>query len=192
VYAEIGGWTALEESFDRLPTSASSTRRELDIEMAPLITLLYGHNCLAIQITTTLLLKPVVVTFKSFDAALPTVLINYLGGDTNFGAGAAASFFKSGHYEPVIALAFSRKATTSSSEVRHRATLAAESAAVAAAKAAKKPLPKVTRRRLKGPLYMLDDVHTQYTVMGDDLEPILDMFRVAAAVQAAYVHPKGL
>jgi hypothetical protein len=192
VYAEIGGWGALEESFDRLPTAKKAKRRELDIEMAPLITRLYGHNCLAIQITTSLLLEPVVITFKSFDPTLPTVLINYLGGSTNFGAGAAASFFKSGHYEPIVASIFSRKATTSSSEVRHRRTITAAVATAAAAKAAKKKAPRVTLRRLKGPLYILDDAHTQYTVIGDDLEPVLDMFREAAAVQAAYVHPKGL
>ena len=189
LYAEIGGWGALEESFNRLPTPGHTKRRELDIEMAPLITRLYGHNCLAIQIhPTSLTLAPVELTFRGFDPTLPTVLINYLGGSTNAGAAGASSFFTSGHYEPVIAAVFSRKATTSSSEVRHRATLAAESAAVAAAKAAKKPLPRVTRRRLKGPLYILDDTYTQYTVSGDDLEPVLHMFRAAAAASAAYIN----
>jgi hypothetical protein len=189
LYEEIGGWGALEESFDRLPTPEHTTRRELDIEMAPLITRLYGHNCLAIQIhPDSLILAPVELTFRKFDARMPTVLINYLGGSTNAGAAGASSFFTSGHYEPVISAVFSRKATTSSSEVRHRTTLALESAAVAAAKAAKKKVPRVTLRRLKGPLYTLDDTHTQYTVSGDDFEPILDMFRAAAAASAAYIN----
>jgi len=178
VYFDIGGWEALEESFQRLPTK----RLELDIEMAPLITRLYGHNCLAIQIRPSMVMVPVTLTFNSFQPERPTVLINYLGGSTNFGAaaggagGPAAKFYKSGHYEPIISAVFARKAT-SSSELRRRATAHAKKA------------PRVTAKRVKVPLYLLDATHTQYTLATDEVEPFLELFRSAAAVNSAYAHP---
>ena len=185
LYADIGGWEALEESFARLPRE----RTELDIEMAPLITRIYGHNCLAIQIRTTLTLEPVVLTFRGFEPRKPTVLINYLGGGTDFGSTAKA-FYKSGHYEAIVGAAFSRKAT-SSSELRRRTVSAGAKSAAAAAKPAASKF-SATIKKAKIPLYLLDDTHTQYSFVTEDLGPILDMFHAAAAVTAAYVHPKGL
>ena len=185
MYFDIGGWGALEESFDRLPTK----RKELDIEMAPLIARLYGHNCLAIQISSTLLPKPVEITLRGFDSSMPTVLINYLGGDTNAGASAAGSYYTSGHYEAIISVAFLRKATTSSSEVRTRRAIASSIAKSVTAKLAKKKAPRFTVKSLKGALHLLDDAHTQYTFTSAELEePFLKMFRAAAIASAAYIN----
>jgi hypothetical protein len=106
MYAEIGGWEALEESFTILK---KHKRSEVNLEIGPVIARLYGLNLLAVQIQGGEL-KPQVITYNDgrYDPALPTVLINYRTWQiANFGqaaaVAAAAGAPVANHYEVIIA-----------------------------------------------------------------------------------------
>jgi hypothetical protein len=90
MYAEMGGWTALEESFDILKRYK---RSEVNIEIGPVIARLYGLNFLTVQIVGGQM-KPYVGTYNDgrFDPALPSVLINYRSWQiVNLGRGSSSS-----------------------------------------------------------------------------------------------------
>lgn len=113
LYANIGGWEALAESFDIL---ARYKRSEVNIEMGPVIARLYGLNFLAVQAQSGQL-KPVGLTYTDgrYDPSLPTILINYRSSQTINLRGSVSSSSGSGsgsssvagpvanHYEVIIA-----------------------------------------------------------------------------------------
>jgi hypothetical protein len=106
MYAYIGGWEALEESFTILK---KHKRSEVNLEMGPVIARLYGLNLLAVIIQAGQL-KPQVLTYNDgrYDPALPTVLVNYITWQiANLGqaaaAGAGAGVPVANHYEVIIA-----------------------------------------------------------------------------------------
>lgn len=117
MYADIGGWEALEESFNILKRYK---RSEVNIEMGPVIARLYGLNFLTVQIVGGEV-KPYVLTYNDgrFDPALPTVLINYRSwqilnigrvssssSSSSSGSGSSSSSSEAGpvanHYEVII------------------------------------------------------------------------------------------
>jgi hypothetical protein len=112
MYAEMGGWEALAESFNILKRYK---RSEVNIELGPVIARLYKLNFLAVNIQGGEL-KPQVLTYNDgrFDPALPSVLINYrswqilnLGrGSVSSGSGSSSSSSEAGpvanHYEVII------------------------------------------------------------------------------------------
>ena len=114
MYAEMGGWEALAESFDILKRYK---RSEVNIELGPVIARLYRLNFLAVNIQGGEL-KPQVLTYNDgrFDPALPSVLINYrswqilnLGirsSSSSSGSGSSSSSSEAGpvanHYEVII------------------------------------------------------------------------------------------
>ena len=113
MYADLGGWTALEESFDILKRYK---RSEVNIEMGPVIARLYGLNFLTVQIVGGEV-KPYVLTYNDgrFDPALPSVLINYRSwqilnigrrSSSSSGSGSSKSSSEAGpvanHYEVII------------------------------------------------------------------------------------------
>lgn len=111
MYANIGGWEALAESFDILKRYK---RSEVNIEMGPVIARLYRLNFLAVNIQGGVL-NPQVLTYNDgrFDPALPSVLVNYRSWQIlNLGRGSASSSSGSGssseagpvanHYEVII------------------------------------------------------------------------------------------
>jgi len=96
LYSEIGGASALEESFEIL----RQHREEINIELGPLIARLFGANFLALQLQDSMAFRPVRLTWQPrYDSSLPTILVNYIGGGLNFGH---ANFQGSGHYETII------------------------------------------------------------------------------------------
>jgi hypothetical protein len=97
-YPEIGGAVALSENFEIL----EGAREELNIEMAPLIAQLYGFNLLAVQVRSDMSLHPVCATHIAYNPALPTVLVNYIGGGLDIGNG-GEGFQSGGHYEAIFA-----------------------------------------------------------------------------------------
>lgn len=97
-YPEIGGAVALEENFEIL----EGAREELNIEMAPLIAQLYGFNLLAVQVRADMSLRPVCATYIAYNPALPTVLVNYIGGGLDIG-NVGEGFQAGGHYEAIFA-----------------------------------------------------------------------------------------
>ena len=112
LYADLGGWEALEESFDILKRYK---RSEVNLEMGPVIARLYGLNFLAVQVVGGEL-KPQVLTYNDgrYDPALPSVLINYMtsqisnlrGRKSSSGSGSHSSKAKApvaNHYEVIIA-----------------------------------------------------------------------------------------
>jgi hypothetical protein len=114
MYAEMGGWVSLAESFDIMKRYK---RSEVNIELGPVIARLYGLNFLAVNIQGGEL-KPFVITYNDgrFDPALPSVLINYrswqilnLGirsSSSSSGSGSSSSSSEAGpvanHYEVII------------------------------------------------------------------------------------------
>ena len=112
MYAEMGGWESLAESFDILKRYK---RSEVNIELGPVIARLYRLNFLAVNIQGGEL-KPQVLTYNDgrFDPALPSVLINYrswqilnLGGRSSSSSpGSSSSSSEAGpvanHYEVII------------------------------------------------------------------------------------------
>ena len=101
LYAEIGGWNALEESFDILE---NHPRSELNLEIGPVIARLYGLNFLGLHIHEGRL-KPLLLTYTDgrYDPSLPTVLINYIAGRvTNLGISQASVKAVPGHYEVFV------------------------------------------------------------------------------------------
>ena len=102
LYADIGGWEALEESFTILK---KHKRSEVNLEMGPVIARLYGLNLLAVIIQAGQL-KPQVLTYNDgrYDPALPTVLVNYRTWQiANLGQAAAAGPPVANHYEVILA-----------------------------------------------------------------------------------------
>jgi hypothetical protein len=160
-YAEIGGASALEESFEIL----QGDREEINIELAPLIGRLYGVNLLAVQINPDMTLRPVCATWAGFDAARPTILVNYLGGGLDFGN---VGFMEGGHYEAIFA------PVVTASEEPSEAAAAASAGAGARRSTRRKAAPKK-----KAPTYVtLNEVATQYVLQpgAPSLAPILEMF----------------
>jgi hypothetical protein len=111
MYAEMGGWESLAESFDILKRYK---RSEVNIELGPVIARLYRLNFLAVNIQGGEL-KPQVLTYNDgrFDPALPSVLINYrswqilnLGGRSSSSSSGSSSSSEAGpvanHYEVII------------------------------------------------------------------------------------------
>jgi hypothetical protein len=111
MYANIGGWEALAESFDIMKRYK---RSEVNLEMGPVIARLYKLNFLAVNIQGGVLI-PQVLTYNDgrFDPSLPSVLINYRSWQIlNLGRGSASSSSGSGssseagpvanHYEVII------------------------------------------------------------------------------------------
>ena len=112
MYADLGGWGALEESFDILKRYK---RSEVNIELGPVIARLYGLNFLTVQIVSGEV-KPYVLTYNDgrFDPALPSVLINYRswqivnigrGSSSSSSSGSGSSSSKApvaNHYEVII------------------------------------------------------------------------------------------
>ena len=113
MYANIGGWEALAESFDIMKRYK---RSEVNLEMGPVIARLYKLNFLAVNIQGGVLI-PQVLTYNDgrFDPSLPSVLINYrswqilnLGrGSASSSSGSSSSSSEAGpvanHYEVIIA-----------------------------------------------------------------------------------------
>ena len=97
-FANVGGSSALEESFEVL----EGRREEINIELAPFVGRLFGVNLLAVQIRSDMHMHPVCATYMGRDPDLPTVLVNYLGGGLDFGD-AAEGFQEGGHYECIFA-----------------------------------------------------------------------------------------
>ena len=97
-YFEIGGAVALEENFEIL----EGAREEIDIEMAPLIAQLYGFNLLVVQVRADMSIHPVCATYIAYNPALPTVLVNYIGGGLDIG-NVGEGFESGGHYEAMFA-----------------------------------------------------------------------------------------
>lgn len=95
-YPDIGGSAGLGESFEIL----QGHREEINLELAPLIARLYGVNLLAVQINDDMTLRPACVTWKEFNPAQPTILVNYIGGGMDFGD---TGFVEGGHYEAILA-----------------------------------------------------------------------------------------
>jgi hypothetical protein len=129
MYAALGGWEALEESFNIL---ARYKRSEVNLEMGPVIARLYGLNFLAVQIQGGVL-KPQVLTYNDgrYDPALPTVLINYrssqatnLRGSVSSSGSSSSSSRAAGpvanHYEVIIAGAPTPKPLAASSKKSRR------------------------------------------------------------------------
>jgi hypothetical protein len=98
MYVEIGGAVALEDSFAIIPQH----REEIGIELGPVICRLYRCNFLAVRLTESLEFLPVAQTYNEgrFDPSRPTVFVNYMGGEVDFGAG--NGFQENGHYEVII------------------------------------------------------------------------------------------
>jgi len=139
MYADIGGWEALEESFNILKRYK---RSEVNIELGPVIARLYRLNFLTVQIVGGHV-TPYVLTYNDgrFDPALPSVLINYrswqilnLGRgslSSSSGSGSSSSSSEAGpvanHYEVIIsghpiptpAAASSKKKTRRKKTVNH-------------------------------------------------------------------------
>ena len=113
-FPEIGGATALEESFEIL----HGEREEINLELGLLIARLYGYNFLAVQVQPDLTMRPVRVTMRNRDDALPTIAVNYIGGGLNFGH---ADFQKGGHYEVIISASLAALPAASSSS-EHKKT----------------------------------------------------------------------
>lgn len=158
-YFEIGGASALEESFEIL----RGHREEINIELAPLIGRLFDVNLLAVQINEDMTLRPACATWKGFDPSRPTVIVNYLGGGMNFGN---ANFVEGGHYESLFAPVVVTAAASSSE------------GAGAGAGAGAKSKRRTTRRKPVDPIVSLDEVATQYVFLpgAAELAPILSMF----------------
>lgn len=159
-YVEIGGASALEESFEIL----QGDREEINIELAPLIGRLYGVNLLAVQINPDMTLRPVCATWQGFDATRPTILVNYLGGGLDFGN---VGFMEGGHYEAIFA-----PVVTVSEE---------PSEAASAGAGARRSTRRKAASKKKAPTYItLNEVATQYVLQpgAPVLAPILEMFEV--------------
>lgn len=162
-FAEVGGSSALDESFDIL----REDREEINIELAPIIGSLYGVNLLAVQINEDMTLRPVCATWKSFDPTRPTILVNYLGGGLDFGN---VGFTEGGHYEAILA----------PSVVMPEAPAAAPAANAAAAAAPKRRATRKASAKAKPEelIVSLNEVATEYVFQPGDarLAPILEMF----------------
>jgi hypothetical protein len=98
MYMDIGGAEGLDDSFAIIP----QRREELSIEMGPIICRQYGCNFLAVRLTEDLEFLPVTQTYNNgrFDPSLPTVFVNYMGGEVDVGVG--SGFEEDGHYEVII------------------------------------------------------------------------------------------
>jgi hypothetical protein len=133
-FPEIGA-AGLEESFEVL----REAREEIDLEMGMLVARLTGHNLLAIQLDDALTIRPVALTWIGYDAALPTILINYLGGAVNVGQ---SGFQSGGHYETIIAAVRARGSSASTSASGHSSqTRKATASGRRKTAKAKKPAP---------------------------------------------------
>ena len=131
MYADLGGWEALEESFNILKRYK---RSEVNIEIGPVIARLYGLNFLAVNIQGGVL-NPQVLTYNDgrFDPALPSVLINYRswqilnlgrGSSSSSGTGSSSSSSEAGpvanHYEVIISGRPTPKPAAASSKKKTR------------------------------------------------------------------------
>jgi len=136
MYAEMGGWESLEESFNILQRYK---RSEVNIEIGPVIARLYGLNFLTVQIVGGQV-TPYILTYNDgrYDPALPSVLINYrswqilnLGRRSSSSSSGSSSSKSSGpvanHYEVIIsgnptpkpAATSSKKKTRRKKDVTH-------------------------------------------------------------------------
>ena len=106
-YANAGGAVVIAEALEDLPIK----RKELSIEIAPILGQLFGYNLLAVRLDGAGILHPVGLTMRQFDATLPTVVIHYVGGGANFGED---EFRSDGHYEPIIMTAVAARSSSSS------------------------------------------------------------------------------
>jgi hypothetical protein len=168
-FVKIGGSGALEESFDIL----EGKREEINIELAPLVGRLFGVNLLAVQIRAGMRMHPVCATYLGRDPAMPTVLVNYLGGGLDFG-NAAEGFQEGGHYECIFAphlVAGGVAAAAAGGEGAGGGAAAGAgsrrgrtSAAAAAAAAAR---------------VVIDEAATRYIFNDEHIAPLLAMFAAA-------------
>ena len=151
-YPEIGGAAALEENFEIL----DGKREELNIEMAPLIAQLYGFNLLAVQVRGDMSLHPVCATYIAYNPALPTVLVNYIGGGLDIG-NAAEGFMSGGHYEAIFA---------------PKLVPVVEEAAPAGKRTTRK-------RKEESPRVSIDLVRTRFIFRHSEIRGLLSAFEVA-------------
>ncbi len=160
-FPEIGGATALEESFEIL----HGDREEINLELGLLIARLYGYNFLAVQVQPDLTMRPVRVTMRNRDDALPTIAVNYIGGGLNFGH---EGFQEGGHYEVIISASLAAlPAAASSSSSEH-----------------KKATSKKKTRKAKKPVVIrtLNEHDTMYLFAADSaaLMSLMAMFAVSS------------
>ena len=114
MYAEIGGWEALAESFNIL---TGGVRSEVNLEMGPVIARLYKLNFLAVHIVRGVL-TPLVQTYNGgiYEPALPTVLVNYRSwqlldigmrrsssSSSSSGSNKSSEHHVANHYEVIVA-----------------------------------------------------------------------------------------
>ena len=151
-YANAGGAVVIAEALEDLPIK----RKELSIEIAPILGQLFGYNLLAVRLDGAGILHPVGLTMRQFDATLPTVVIHYVGGGANFGED---EFRSDGHYEPIVMTAVAARSSSSP-----RATSGKR-------KTAKKPKVKL----IQLPVDTLYDFPPGSAALG----PIIALFRAA-------------
>jgi hypothetical protein len=133
MYAEIGGWEALVESFNIL---TGGVRSEVNIDMGPVIARLYKLNFLAVHVVRGVL-TPMVQTYNGglYDPALPTILVNYrswqivdLRGSVSSSSSSSGSGSGSGsrsgpvanHYEVIVSGTLQPKPQTASKKESRR------------------------------------------------------------------------
>lgn len=129
MYAEIGGWEALAESFNIL---TGGVRSEVNLDMGPVIARLYKLNFLAVHVVRGVL-TPMVQTYNGglYDPALPTVLVNYrswqiidLGARRSSSSSGSGSGSHSGpvanHYEVVVSGTLQPKPQSASKKKKSR------------------------------------------------------------------------
>jgi hypothetical protein len=165
IYFDAGGADAAEEWF----TILTGSREELNIEMGSLIAKMYNVNFLAIQILDDMSLKPVCISLMGYDATLPIVLVNYLGGGTDVGN---KNFLPDGHYEAILMPVYA----AASSPVSPGAT-AATTSTNSKRRTTRKKSPKTVMPSI--PVVRLDEVRTRYFFDKDDIKPILELFRAS-------------
>jgi hypothetical protein len=129
MYAEIGGWEALAESFNIL---TGGVRSEVNIDMGPVIARLYKLNFLAVHVVRGVL-TPMVQTYNGglYNPALPTILVNYrswqiidLGARRSSSSSGSGSGSRSGpvanHYEVIVSGALQPKPLVASKKKSRR------------------------------------------------------------------------
>lgn len=169
-FFEIGGAEGLSESFEIL----HEEREEVNLELGLLIARLYRHNFLAVQVLDGMVIRPVRMTLTNRDEALPTILVNYIGGGLDFGQ---TDFQENGHYEAIVAgrlaeVAAAKSSSASSEKTEDKKKRKGKSKSNRKTKKAKKPVLRT----------IADDAATEYVFNpgSDTLAAVMALFAVSS------------
>jgi hypothetical protein len=187
LYLHVGGAQAMDVEFETL----QQAREEIDVTLGPAICRVYGHNFLAVLLDEDLVMKPVRQTFNNgaFDPELPTVLVNYIGG--NVDVGVKEGFAKHGHYEVIIAAPPGAIDVVGGGDASNSNSNISSSEGAKKKKTKKRVTRKAKHRARAGVRMTLNEEMVQFDFAAGDptLDTVLALFLVEEELPPQYVHP---